>query len=218
MRLGDCIAIKAAYTQKQGLPFDTHGNTASVMKIKVTGVVVENPGDGRQIHVHWQRLSAPREWLFHTNRRTIWRVVPGHWQDDALIAFTFQNQPQDLDRFRHSPFWRDRFGDSTTSPHRFRWASFYQALADALRAHRRDRQPLVQFLKDSHARFDGVDDVMSLVHRIAQRIGGTTTWRDVSNGLSRTQREKVDAPTAGRAVEALVVMGLENESGTNRRG
>lgn len=51
MRLGDRIAIKAAYTQKHGLPFDTNGNTASVMKIKATGVVAENPGDGRQIRV-----------------------------------------------------------------------------------------------------------------------------------------------------------------------
>ncbi|MFN9628735.1 MAG: AAA family ATPase, partial [Cyanobacteriota bacterium] len=156
MRLGDRIAIKAAYTQKQGLPFDTHGNTASVMKIKATGVVAENPGDGRQIRVHWQRLSAPREWFFSTNRRTIWHVMPGHWQDDALIAFTFQDQPQDLDRFRHAPFWRDRFGDCTASPHRFRWASFYQALADARRAHRHDRQPLILFLQDAQSRLEGL--------------------------------------------------------------
>lgn len=61
MRLGDRIAIKAAYTQKHGLPFETNGNTASVMTIKATGVVAENSGDGRQIRVHWQRLSAPRE-------------------------------------------------------------------------------------------------------------------------------------------------------------
>jgi 5-methylcytosine-specific restriction protein B len=157
MRLGDRIAIKAAYTQKHGLPFDTNGNTASVMKIKATGVVAENPGDGRQIRVHWQRLSAPREWFFYTHRRTIWRVLPGEWQDDALIAFTFQNQSQDLNRFRNSPFWRDRFGDASTSPHRFRWASFYQAIADALRTHRHDRQPLIHFLQEAQSRVEGLN-------------------------------------------------------------
>jgi 5-methylcytosine-specific restriction protein B len=157
MRLGDRIAIKAAYTQKHGLPFDTNGNTASVMKIKATGVVAENPGDGRQIRVHWQRLSAPREWFFYTHRRTIWRVLSGEWQDDALIAFTFQNQAQDLNRFRNSPFWRDRFGDASTSPHRFRWASFYQAIADALRKHRHDRQPLIRFLQEAQSRVEGLN-------------------------------------------------------------
>jgi 5-methylcytosine-specific restriction protein B len=157
MRLGDRIAIKAAYTQKHGLPFETNGNTASVMKIKATGVVAENPGDGRQIRVHWQRISAPREWFFYTHRRTIWRVLPGEWQDDALIAFTFQNQAQDLNRFRNSPFWRDRFGDASTSPHRFRWASFYLAIADALRTHRHDRQPLIRFLQEAQSRVEGLN-------------------------------------------------------------
>lgn len=107
--------------------------------------------------MHWQRLSAPREWFFYTHRRTIWRVLPGEWQDDALIAFTIQNQSQDLNRFRTSPFWRDRFGDASTSPHRFRWASFYQAIADALRAHRHDRQPLIRFLQEAQSRVEGLN-------------------------------------------------------------
>jgi 5-methylcytosine-specific restriction protein B len=157
MRVGDRIAIKAAYTQKHGLPFTTNGNTASVMKIKAIGVVAENPGDGRQIRVQWQRLNAPREWFFYTNRRTIWRVLPGHWLDDALIAFTFQNQPQDLERFRNAPFWRDRFGDASSSPQRFRWARFYQVFADALRAHRKDRQPLIRFLQEAQGRVEGLN-------------------------------------------------------------
>lgn len=157
MRIGDRIAIKSAYTQKHGLPFNTNGNTVSVMKIKATGVVAENSGDGRQVRVNWQRLSAPLEWYFFTHRRTLWRIVPGDWMADALIAFTFQDKPQDIDRFRNDPYWRDRFADRSTSPQRFIWASFYQAMADALRIHRHDREPLISFLQEAQSRVEGLN-------------------------------------------------------------
>ena len=110
MRMGERIAIKAAYIRKHNLPFDNAGHTVLVMAIKATGVIAENSGDGRQVRVHWQRLSPPREWYFYTYQATIWKVSPGDWKTDALIAFTFADQPQDLDRFRNDPFWRERFG------------------------------------------------------------------------------------------------------------
>jgi len=110
MRMGESIAIKAAYIRKHNLPFNNAGHTVSVMAIKATGVIAENSGDGRQVRVHWQRVSPPREWYFYTYQATIWKVSPGDWKTDALIAFTFAEQPQDLDRFRNDPFWRERFG------------------------------------------------------------------------------------------------------------
>ena len=38
MRPGDRIAIKAAYTQKHGLPFDNRGGVVSVMALKALGL------------------------------------------------------------------------------------------------------------------------------------------------------------------------------------
>jgi hypothetical protein len=61
--------------------------------------------------VHWQRVIPPREWYFYTYQATIWKVSPGDWKTDALIAFTFAEQPQDLDSFRNDPFWREHFGN-----------------------------------------------------------------------------------------------------------
>jgi len=95
--VGDRIAIKASYTRKNGLPFENCGNTVSVMSIKAVGVVTENPGDGRNLKVDWQPLDTPREWYFYTNRNTVWKVLPGQWMTDALIAFTFNETPQDID-------------------------------------------------------------------------------------------------------------------------
>jgi 5-methylcytosine-specific restriction protein B len=114
MHMGERIAIKAATIRKHNLPFDNAGHTVSVMAIKATGVIAENNGDGRQVRVHWQRLSPPREWYFYTYQATIWKVSPGDWKTDALIAFTFADQPQDLDRFRNNLFWCERFGNDRT--------------------------------------------------------------------------------------------------------
>ena len=44
---GDRIAVRTVYTQKRDLPFDNREHTVSVMKVRATGTVTENPGDGR---------------------------------------------------------------------------------------------------------------------------------------------------------------------------
>jgi 5-methylcytosine-specific restriction protein B len=156
MRMGERIAIKAAYIRKHNLPFDNAGHTVSVMAIKAFGTIAENSGDGRQVRVNWQRLSPPREWYFYTYQATIWKVSPGDWKTDALIAFTFAEQPQDLDRFRNDPFWRERFGDGAQDHPRFQWTRFYEAMADGLLQHRHDRQPLIQFLQQAQERHDAL--------------------------------------------------------------
>lgn len=115
IRPGERIAIKSTYVRKNDLPFDNRNQIVSVMAIKAIGTVTENPGDGRVVKVKWEPLGEPREWYFYTYQGTIWRVSPGKWQTDALIALTFDGQPQDIARFRNAPFWKDRFGDETTS-------------------------------------------------------------------------------------------------------
>ena len=156
MRVGERIAIKAAFTRKNNLPFDNRGQTVSVMAIKATGKIAENPGDGRRIRVQWQNFNSPSEWYFYTYQRTIWKITPGDWKSDALIDFTFNNKPQDLDRFRNYPFWRDRFATDPAELMRFRWARFYQAIVDGLLEYRDNRAPLMGFLQALASRVEGL--------------------------------------------------------------
>ena len=114
---GDRIAIKSAYTRKkrEGLPFDNRGHAVSVMAIKATGIVLENIGDGRHLRVDWTPVEPRLEWYFHTYRGTVWEVHPDTWgwMSENLIGFTFDNQDQEIDRFRNHTDWRGKFGDPT---------------------------------------------------------------------------------------------------------
>lgn len=157
----DRIAIKSSYTRKHGLPFDNRGHSVSVMAIKAVGTVTANPGDGRKVKVDWTVFESPREWYFYTYRRTIWRVVPGDWMADALIAFAFEGKHQDHDRFRNAPKWRERFGDTSAEQRRFQWTRFYEALADKMLVHQSDRTSLVQ-----------------AIHKIADRVAGMSHLQD----------------------------------------
>ena len=142
---GDRIAIKATYLRKRGLPFDNRGQKVSVMAIRAVGAVIDNPGDGRHLSVDWTPFDTPREWYFATAVRNVWRIESGEWWGrDGLIGFTFEGQPQDIDRFRNHPYWRERFGDEPIADSRFNWTRFYEAIADKLLTHRTNREPLVQ--------------------------------------------------------------------------
>ncbi|MDQ5987891.1 MAG: hypothetical protein CSYNP_03639 [Syntrophus sp. SKADARSKE-3] len=189
MAPGDRIAIKAAYTRKKDLPFDNRGNIVSVMAIKAIGTITENPGDGSKVNIAWEKQEPQREWYFYTYRKTIWRVLPGDWATDALISFTFENKPQDYDRFRNDPFWKERFGDLVTGEHRFLWTKFYQAVADGLLAFRSRRPELV-----------------AGIHQIAGRV----------ESLSNFQDQFADG-TAGplKDICPFTVMGIFNRGITN---
>ena len=47
--------------------------------------------------------------------QTIHAVYPDDWKTYALIAFAFDNKPQDIERWRNDPQYRDRFGDRVSS-------------------------------------------------------------------------------------------------------
>jgi 5-methylcytosine-specific restriction protein B len=158
MANGDLIAIKSTYTRKQNLPFENKGNIVSVMLIKAIGTVLENPGDGFKVKVNWTRLESPREWYFYTYRSTIWRVLPGDWEADALIDFAFKDKPQDLNRFRNAPYWRGRFGDVVDTP-RFYWTKFYEAIAERLLDYRNNRATLVAGIHEIAGRVDGLSNL-----------------------------------------------------------
>ena len=156
MQPGERIAIKAAYVRKNGLPFDNRGHSVSVMGIKAVGTIVHNPQDGERVQVQWQPADGVREWYFYTYRSTIWRVLPGDWMSDALIAFAFDQQPQDIERFRNEPYWRERFGTIAPDKLRFPWTPFYEAVAEKLLDFANDRSPLIEGIHQIAARVPGL--------------------------------------------------------------
>lgn len=156
MRPGDRIAIKSSYTRKHGLPFDSRGKAVSVMAIKAVGTITENPNDGKRVKVDWTKVEPVREWYFYTHRGTVWRVLPGEWMNDGLIAFAFDNRPQDVERFRNTPYWRERFGTAEPDQHRFGWTKFYEAIADKLLTYRNNRAALVEGIKEISVQVDGL--------------------------------------------------------------
>ncbi|MFN9201522.1 MAG: AAA family ATPase [Gemmatimonas sp.] len=156
MRPGERIAIKSAYTRKHGLPFDNRGRSVSVMAIKAVGTITENPGDGKRVKVSWTSLDTVREWYFYTNRTTVWRVQPDNWASAALISFAFDGEPQDLDRFRNAPFWRERYGTVSPTAQRFQWTEFFEAVAERLLMYAADRTPLIEGIQDIATRVPGL--------------------------------------------------------------
>ena len=159
IQVGDRIAIKSSYTRKHDLPFDSRGQTVSVMAIKAIGTVKENLGDGRTLKVDWKPFDPPREWYFYTNRSTVWRVLPGDWTTDALIGFTFEEKAQDINRFRNAPYWRERFGDSAVDKRRFNWTRFYEAVADKLLTFRNRRDELIAGIHVIASKADGLSNL-----------------------------------------------------------
>lgn len=74
MQVGDKIAIKAASTQRMGLPFDNKNKTISRMTIKAIGTIVANHKDGRTVEVEWEQNFQEKDWYFYTNRSTLWHL------------------------------------------------------------------------------------------------------------------------------------------------
>lgn len=207
MRPGDRIAIKSSYTRKRELPFDNRGATVSVMAIKAVGTITANLDDGKRVQVNWTPVSPPREWYFYTNRATVWRVAPGGWMEDGLLAFTFDGQQQDLDRFRNEPFWRERFGDAD-GEQRFRWTSFYSAVAAKLLDYRADRKPLIDGI---HAIAQEMAGLGYLQDRYPE--GGTGPLRDICpfTAMGTFNRSMTDSNRSAIAGALAKLIGVEDE-------
>lgn len=113
IQIGDKIAIKSAYTQKSGLPFNLNGAYAAVMNITVTGTVTKNLNDGRTVEVNWDKpFDIPKKWYFFTFRQTIAEIKhqPDDWKFKALLDFIFADVPQDYNKFLSDPYWIDKYG------------------------------------------------------------------------------------------------------------
>ena len=110
MKPGDRIAIKASFTRKNDVPFENQGRAASVMRIKATGTITANRGDGLTVEVDWHELDPPKEWYFYTYRTTVARARVE--EDDMarrLVAFAFDGTDQDYGYFLGHSYWAERF-------------------------------------------------------------------------------------------------------------
>jgi 5-methylcytosine-specific restriction protein B len=104
MRVNDRIAIKAASSQRTGLPFDAGNRTVPRLTIKAIGTIVANRNDGRTIEVEWDPDFKERHWYFYTNRNMVWRLRPDEqyrFADHArqLRDFVWYSKEQDYDWF-----------------------------------------------------------------------------------------------------------------------
>jgi 5-methylcytosine-specific restriction protein B len=201
MRPGERIAVKASYTRKHGLPFDNRGQAVSVMAIKAIGTITENLNDGRRVRVEWTKLDPAREWYFYTHRGTVWRVLPGEWTTDGLIAFAFDGKPQDIDRFCNAPYWKERFGSSTPAIRRFGWTRFYEAVADKILSYRHNRAALVKGIQDISTRVDGLGHLAEDQYKdgttgFVRDICPFTTMGLFNRGITDSNRKNIAAELA----------------------
>lgn len=216
---GDRIAIKAAYTRKKDIPFDCKGRAVSIMAIKATGTILANLGNGR-LSVDWTPCEPVKQWYFYTQRETVWKVLPGMWATDALIAFAFEGKPQDIELFRNSPFWADRYVDREI----YGWIRFYMAVADKLLTYRNRRDELV---KGIHAIAAGKEYVTVLQDRSAD--GSRMPLTDIcpftvmalfNRGISAENRTQIARELADflgvteRVPESFEAIPIVNNQGT----
>ncbi len=215
MATGDKIAIKSSYTRKLNLPFDNRGHTVSVMKVKAIGTITRNHGDGRHIDVDWQTDYQEREWYFYTGWKTVWKLDPEKWENQALIDFAFNGVDQDIDRFRNEPKWRERFGDTLEQNQRFEWTRFYTAMATALLEHKEDRSQLIAHIHDMGTRHDCMavlNDKSSSGERFPLRdICPYTTFGIFNRGLTYENRTLI-------ATELAKFLGVEEDVPTTFEG
>jgi 5-methylcytosine-specific restriction protein B len=112
MKRGDRIAIKAAFVQKKGLPFDVGGAAVSCMRIKATGVITGNKGDGKTVTVDWDPPANPRAWYFYTYRDTLHEADPEDERGRKLIDFTFKGTSQDHEWWLKRPYFANKYSST----------------------------------------------------------------------------------------------------------
>jgi len=113
MRPGERIAIKATFVRKHRLPFDARGRKVSTMRIKATGTILENLGDGRTVRVAWNPVAEPRDWYFYTYRTTLVGADPEDDKARRLIDFAFGEKSQDYEWWLAQPYFAEKYRSDT---------------------------------------------------------------------------------------------------------
>ena len=146
VKVEDRIAIKSLFTQKKNLPFDNRGHFVSVMNVKAIGTIEHNPKNGRELRVKWDIVhERPRSWFFRTYRKAIAPID----DDQELVDFVFNDQEQDIDKFKNLPQFRERFGDKNTSDHScVTWTPFFEELATKLPDKKNNQHEIINKLNN----------------------------------------------------------------------
>lgn len=154
MQPGDKIAIKAAYVQKYNVPFENYDKPVSTMSIKAIDTITHNNGDGKEIKVDWQICLPEKKWYFYTHRKAVWEVkVNDHdWRPGKLLAFTFLDEPQPIERFLQHPFWKDHYQPDEQQT--YKWTKFYEEMAYKLLHYERNRPELISFLHNMYEKLN----------------------------------------------------------------
>ena len=175
IRVGDRIGIKSTYTQIHDLPFENNGLPVSVMAIKAIGTVKENLGDGKKLLVDWTPGFQIKKWYFYTYRNTVWKLAGEDREySGELIDFAFSDVPQDVQKFRNDPYWRERFGDHRPNIQQFAWTSFYSEMANAILKFKKNRKALLQIMERAAKQVD------ALTIPTDHYVDGTSgPWRDI---------------------------------------
>ncbi len=149
VKVGDKIAIKSSFKQKNNLPFNSNGFYVSCMYIKAIGTVTKNYDNGTKLDVSWDKDFKQKTWYFTAYRSTIVKVDPdnGDWCK-ALIDLSFNNKDQNINDFINSPSLRERFGDS------YQWTKFYEEVADKLLLYKNKRTELLEGIRSIGSRVD----------------------------------------------------------------
>jgi 5-methylcytosine-specific restriction protein B len=113
-RPGDKIAIKAAFRQKNGLPFDNKGHDVGIMRIKARGTVTVNPGDGRRLVVEWEEDFESFDIYGYAWQPTISELSSKKWPE--AVAWIFYSVKQPIRELAAS-WWHSPPTDHSETPH-----------------------------------------------------------------------------------------------------
>jgi 5-methylcytosine-specific restriction protein B len=108
MRPGDRIVMRDYIPRATNLPFDAPGQHVTAMRIRGTGTVTEQRGDGVSVGVAWDGAVESRVWYLYTNNDLVWPLRLDNEMAQKLAAFIFKGVPQDYDWFTARWFGREQ--------------------------------------------------------------------------------------------------------------
>ena len=100
IKVGDRIVIKSTFAQKNDLPFNGHGKTVGVACFKAIGIVTDNPQDGANLKVEWEKLNPFKKWYGPgagslRSKGTAIQIKSDNPINKAMLEYTFSDIEQD---------------------------------------------------------------------------------------------------------------------------
>lgn len=217
VEVGDGVVLKSSDNNHSGL---YGGKGAAVMVCKATGVVVDNPRDGRKLRVAWER-EKPLRWLFPPSRDAVLQVCRGDgWESDALTDFVFDGKHQDIGRFMYgekqggvrsleNSRWTGGSLGRLFASGEFAWTVFYEAFAEKLLEWRDRRGELARKVDEVCVEVMGRS-----IYRDKYKDGGEGVLRDICpftfmGAFNRVVKPEYRWEIARRLAGWLGVEGLE---------